>query len=135
MGQASFSEADERWEQPWGENRWVRDHYREMKVPIVELIGGKRRIELIARVFDHGVGFRFAFPDQPQLHDVQIDEELTEFNIAGTAEAWPLTDELSECRRCAYQALTGRQFVGEAEPETLEEDTSPDDDWLEPQWG
>ena len=88
LGQASFSEADERWEQPWGENRWVRDHYREMKVPIVELIGGKRRIELIARVFDHGVGFRFAFPDQPQLHDVQIDEELTEFNIAGTAEAW-----------------------------------------------
>jgi alpha-glucosidase len=88
LGKASYSETDKRWEQPWGENRWVRDNYREMRVPITELIGGKRRIELIARVFDHGVGFRFAFPDQPQLQDVQIDEELTEFNIAGTAEAW-----------------------------------------------
>ena len=88
LGKASVSEADERWEQPWGENRWVRDHYREMRVPITELIGGKRRIDLIARVFDHGVGFRFAFPDQPQLRDVQIDDELTEFNIAGNAEAW-----------------------------------------------
>lgn len=88
LGQAIITETDQRWEQPWGENRWVRDHYREMKVPITELIGGKRRIELIARVFDHGVGFRFAFPDQPQLRDVQIDEELTEFNIAGKAEAW-----------------------------------------------
>lgn len=88
LGAASYSETDKRWEQPWGENRWVRDHYREMRVPITELIGGKRRIDLIARVFDTGVGFRLAFPDQPQLRDVQIDEELTEFNIAGNAEAW-----------------------------------------------
>lgn len=88
LGKASFSETDHRWEQPWGENRWVRDHFREMRVPITELIGGKRRIDLIARVFDHGVGFRFSFPDQLQLRDVQIDEELTEFNIAGNAEAW-----------------------------------------------
>ncbi len=53
---------------------------------------------------------------------------------AGTAEAWPLTDELAECRRCAYQALTGRQDAGEARPE-LDEDEEPPDDWLEPQWG
>ncbi|MBA3941038.1 MAG: alpha-glucosidase, partial [Sphingopyxis sp.] len=91
LGEASFAAADTRWEQPWGENRWVRDHYREMRVPIVELIGGKRRIDLIARVSDDGVGFRFAFPDQPQLRDVKIDEELTEFNIAGEAEAWWIT--------------------------------------------
>ena len=89
LGPASFAAGDSRWEQPWGENRWVRDHYREMRAPIVELIGGKRRIDLIARVFDNGVGFRFAFPDQPQLRDVRIDEELTEFNVAGNdAIAW-----------------------------------------------
>ncbi|WP_052071798.1 glycoside hydrolase family 97 protein [Sphingopyxis sp. MWB1] len=88
LGEASYAAHDERWEQPWGENRWVRDNHKEMRVPIIELIGGKRRIDLIARVFDNGVGFRFAFPDQPQLRDVRIDEELTEFNIAAPAEAW-----------------------------------------------
>ena len=89
-----------------------------------------------------------ADPDQPRVvtYDAathrrnwaemeRIVAEIDRLIAAGTAEAWPLTDELSECRRCAYQALTGRQFVGEAEPETLEEDASPDDDWLEPQWG
>jgi len=54
---------------------------------------------------------------------------------AGTADAWPLTDDLSECRRCAYQALTGRLAAGEAGPEALDEDEPPPDDWLEPQWG
>lgn len=88
LREATYAAADRRWEQPWGENRWMREHYREMRVPIVELIGGMRRIDLIARVFDTGVGFRFAFPHQPQLRDVRIDEELTEFNIAGDAEAW-----------------------------------------------
>ena len=88
LGDASYRDADSRWEQPWGENRFVRDHYREMRVPIVELIGGKRRIDLIARAFDNGIGFRFAFPDQQSLRDVQIDEELTEFVIAPEAEAW-----------------------------------------------
>ncbi len=76
------------WEQPWGESRLVTDDHREMIVPIKEQGKTKRTILLVARVFDGGVGFRFAFPDQPQLVDVEIDEELTEFNIAGEAEAW-----------------------------------------------
>ncbi len=88
LGPATTRQVSERWEQPWGENRWVDNRYRELRVPMVELIGAKRRIDLTARVFDTGVGFRFEFPDQPQLHDIRIDEELTEFNVAGEAEAW-----------------------------------------------
>ena len=76
------------WEQPWGESRLVSDDYREMTVPIVEQARGKRTVDLVVRVFDGGVGFRFRFPDQPQLQDVRIDEELTEFALAGDAEAW-----------------------------------------------
>jgi hypothetical protein len=54
---------------------------------------------------------------------------------AGAPDAWPLTDDLSECRRCAYQALTGRLSAGEATPEEVDEDEAQDDEWLEPQWG
>lgn len=88
LGEATRGSASTRWEQPWGESRWVNDSYNQMRVPILEQGKTRRRIDLIVRVFDNGVGFRFAFPDQQQLADVKIDEERTEFNLAGEAEAW-----------------------------------------------
>ncbi|MXP45574.1 glycoside hydrolase family 97 protein [Allopontixanthobacter sediminis] len=88
LGEPTRRSHRETWEQPWGESRLVTDHYNEIAVPITE--GGKtgRTINLTARVFEGGVGFRFGFPDQSQLSDVMIDEEMTEFTIAGKAEAW-----------------------------------------------
>ncbi|WP_374408826.1 glycoside hydrolase family 97 protein [Pelagerythrobacter sp.] len=88
LGEARRSTHSETWEQPWGESRLVANDYREMRVPIVEQGRDRRTIDLVARVFDSGVGFRYEFPEQDQLADVRIDEELTEFNIAGDAEAW-----------------------------------------------
>jgi alpha-glucosidase len=88
LGEATRRSVTETWEQPWGESRLVANDYREISVPIVEQGKTQRRIDLVARVFDAGVGFRFVFPRQDQLADVRIDEELTEFDIAGDAEAW-----------------------------------------------
>lgn len=79
---------DDRWEQPWGESRYVRDRYNELRVTLSESSKTKRQIDLVFRVFDDGVGFRFEFPDQPSLHDVIIDDELTEFVIARPGTAW-----------------------------------------------
>ena len=88
LGDAARSRVDETWEQPWGESRLVVNRYNEMRVPMTEQGRTRRRIDLVVRVFDDGVGFRFAFPEQAQLADVMIDEELTEFAISGEAEAW-----------------------------------------------
>ncbi|WP_421992545.1 glycoside hydrolase family 97 protein [Qipengyuania sp.] len=88
LGDAVRSSVDDSWEQPWGENRLVVNRYREMRVPMVERRATLREIRLVVRVFDQGLGFRFEFPAQDQLVDVMIDEELTEFAIAGEAEAW-----------------------------------------------
>ena len=88
LGDPVRSTADETWEQPWGESRLVVDKHNEMRVRLTEQGKIKRSIDMTIRVFDDGLGFRFAFPDQPQLTDVMIDEELTEFAIAGDAEAW-----------------------------------------------
>ncbi len=88
LGEPVRRSNDETWEQPWGESRLVTDHHNEMSVPIIEQRKARRAINLVVRVFDSGVGFRFEFPDHPQLRDVMIDEELTEFVIAGDAEAW-----------------------------------------------
>lgn len=120
LGGPVYAKGDTRWEQPWGENRWVRDHWREMRVPIVELVYAKRRIDVIARVFDDGVGFRFAFPDQPQLKDVRIDEELTEFNVAGDdARAWWIPAGEWNRYEYLYNATPAREVGTAHSPMTL----------------
>jgi alpha-glucosidase len=79
---------DETWEQPWGERRYVRNHYNELRARFTETGTLKRALDVVFRVYDDGVGFRYEFPDQPQLRDVRISEELTEFAIAQPATAW-----------------------------------------------
>jgi alpha-glucosidase len=77
---------DDTWEQPWGERRYVRDHGNEMRVSLRQKYG--HELGVVFRVFDDGVGFRYEFPDQPQLRQVDIVDELTEFDIAEPATAW-----------------------------------------------
>lgn len=82
-----------RWEQPWGERRWVSDRHNELAVTFVEgnpLVAGAvpRRFTVRLRVFDDGVGFRSEFPDRPGKPQTRIAEELTEFTIAPEGTAW-----------------------------------------------
>ena len=96
LGSTSSTTHDDTWEQPWGERRFVRDHYNEVRVDLVQAAYDNRRMTIVFRVFDDGVGFRYEFPDQAQLHDVKISEELTEFAVADKATAlWALGGELS----------------------------------------
>jgi alpha-glucosidase len=77
---------DDTWEQPWGERRYVRDHGTEMRVALREKYG--HQLDVVFKVFDDGVGFRYELPKQAQLAQVNIVEELTEFDIAEPATAW-----------------------------------------------
>jgi alpha-glucosidase len=84
----STRSVDETWEQPWGENRHVRNRYNELRVRFTEKVRLKRSLDVVFRVFDDGVGFRYVFPDQPQLRDAIITDELTEFDVVPEATAW-----------------------------------------------
>ncbi|MGQ0835581.1 MAG: glycoside hydrolase family 97 protein [Gammaproteobacteria bacterium] len=79
---------DETWEQPWGERRYVRNHYNELTVTLVEKTDLARRLTVVFRIYDDGLGFRYEFPEQSQLRDVAIAEELTEFAVVDRATAW-----------------------------------------------
>ncbi len=79
---------DETWEQPWGERRFVRNRCTEQRVSLRERNGQQRAITVVFRVFDDGVGFRYEFPEQAALKQVDIVEELTEFAVAEPATAW-----------------------------------------------
>ncbi|TFW19356.1 glycoside hydrolase family 97 protein [Massilia arenosa] len=84
----SVSEHDDTWEQPWGERRYVRNHYKELRVDVAQRSVNGRKLAVVFRVFDDGIGFRYEFPNQPQLGDVKIADELTEFVVAPPATAW-----------------------------------------------
>lgn len=79
---------DETWEQPWGERRLTRNHYNELTVQLAQTTAGGRRLDVVFRVHDDGLGLRYVFPQQPNLHEAIIDEELTEFAIAAESTAW-----------------------------------------------
>ena len=79
---------DSTWEQPWGERQFVRNHYRELRVEVEQKNRGNRRLAIVFRIYDDGIGFRYEFPDQPQLRDTEISDELTEFALAQKGTAW-----------------------------------------------
>lgn len=78
----------ERWEQPWGESRYVENRYNELRVTFSEKIAPGRRFDVVFRLFDDGLGFRYEFPDQPNLKVARIADELTEFVVARPGTAW-----------------------------------------------
>jgi alpha-glucosidase len=84
----STRSADDTWEQPWGERRLVRNRYNELRARLTEKTGEHRSLDVVFRVYDDGVGFRYEFPEQATLRDVKIEDELTEFVLAEPGTAW-----------------------------------------------
>ncbi|MEC8772706.1 MAG: glycoside hydrolase family 97 N-terminal domain-containing protein, partial [Pseudomonadota bacterium] len=81
---------DTRWEQPWGERRFVTDRHNELAVTFRQRDAAAREMTVRMRVFDDGLGFRVEFPEQDGMPVANIAEELTEFRIASDGEAWSI---------------------------------------------
>lgn len=79
---------DETWVQPWGEVKEIRNHYNELRVQLVETTPAARKLDMVFRVYDYGLGFRYEFPEQGNLKSVQVSDEKTEFVLAGDYKAW-----------------------------------------------
>jgi len=76
------------WTQPWGEVARVRDHHNELRVSVAESAAPRREFVVAFRAFNDGVGFRYEFPDQPNLKEFEILDELTQFAMADDSRAW-----------------------------------------------
>ena len=88
LRQQKVSDHDSTWEQPWGERRFVRNKYRELRVDLEQKRQDGRQLSVVFRIYDDGVGFRYEFPAQKQLPVAEIIDELTEFTVAQPATAW-----------------------------------------------
>jgi len=86
---AQRTQADRRWEQPWGEQRFIQDRHSELRVTFS---GASQALtepfDLTVRVFDDGFGFRYEFNGIAVSRESAIVDELTEFRLAGDWDAW-----------------------------------------------
>ncbi len=84
------ADVDSTWEQPWGEQRLIRERYCELSLDVRATQGPARFIRLRLRVFNDGFGFRYELPWQPYFAEqpLRIVDELTEFHVPENTEAW-----------------------------------------------
>ncbi len=82
------NQSDTIWKQAWGEFKMVRDNHNELIVHLKESEGEERLVDLIFRVFDDGLGFRYSFPKQAHLNQVRITNEITQFTFPFDHDVW-----------------------------------------------
>ena len=76
------------WRPVWGEYKTIRNHYNELTVDLREQVAPRRTLQLVFRVFDDGVGFRYVLPRQRAMDRFAITSEDTEFKFADDFTAW-----------------------------------------------
>ncbi|WP_350285204.1 glycoside hydrolase family 97 protein [uncultured Croceitalea sp.] len=108
---------DETWEPVWGETKTIRNQYNELLV-LLEQKSTQRLVNIRFRLFDDGLGFRYEFPEQPNLSYFVISEEKTQFAMSGDHKAFWIpgdydtqeydytTSKLSEISGLMEQAIT-----------------------------
>ena len=82
------TKSDTSWTQPYGEWKTIRNNHKELRVRVTEATSLHRMMDIVFRVEDSGVGFRYELPAQPNLTHANIAEELTQFAFADKATAW-----------------------------------------------
>lgn len=87
---------DETWTPAWGTSSSVRNHASELTVHAVHEASGVE-LDVVFRVFDDGVGFRYHFPAQPALG--------ARFTVAAESTQFTLPADLT-----AYYIAAGRDW-------------------------
>lgn len=79
---------DETWEQPWGEERFIRNFYNELALDLATSGEPLHRMTIRFRAFDDGIGFRYEWPEQDGLSSFELLDELTEITLTGDPTSW-----------------------------------------------
>lgn len=74
---------DTTWKPVWGEVSSIRDHYTELTVKLRQKGNQHLLMNIVFRVFENGLGFRYEFPPQSGLKYFVVSDELTQFALTG----------------------------------------------------
>lgn len=109
---------DETWQPVWGETKDIRNNYNQLVVELRQP-STERLMNLCFRVYDDGMGFRYEFPQQPNLTYFVVKDEHSQFAMDGDHTAWWIAGDydtqeydytesrLSEIRKLMDGAIDG----------------------------
>nr|WP_298331830.1 glycoside hydrolase family 97 protein [uncultured Christiangramia sp.] len=84
---SSETSFDNTWKPVWGETKDIRNIYNQLQVELIQK-DTDRKLILNFRLFDEGLGFRYEFPEQQNLTYFVIEEEHSQFAMAGDHTAF-----------------------------------------------
>jgi len=79
---------NEQWEMPWGEQRYVQNNYKQIKLLLQEKSDLKRQLTVVCRAYNDGIAWRYEFPEWTNTDSVFITNENTEFNLTSDNTCW-----------------------------------------------
>lgn len=88
LGNVRRTSANTTWEQPWGEQRVIRDNHNEMTVTLTGDTPLNKSVDVTFRIFDDGIGFRYDYAAIPQGQPVVVTADRTQFHTVGDYQAW-----------------------------------------------
>lgn len=82
------SSSNTTWKPVWGDVKEIRDNYSQLTVKLTQKNSTPIEFNIVFKVFDDGVGFRYEFPEQQNLKHFMVAEEKTNFHLTGNHKAF-----------------------------------------------
>lgn len=84
------SSHDSTWEDHFGAQRIIRDHYNQLTISLREKRAPGRRLQIVFRAYNEGIAFRYVLPQQETLGKFKLSAEDTGFYFGDNASAFTL---------------------------------------------
>ena len=94
LSSVSTRSFDETWNPVIGDVKSIENHFYELRVSLIQLPPQNRRLDIIFRVFNDGVAFRYEIPSQVNFKSFEIIKELSQFNFKENLMAWWIPADL-----------------------------------------
>ncbi|WBY06561.1 glycoside hydrolase family 97 protein [Sphingomonas sp. 7/4-4] len=116
------SSVDTSWEQPWGEQRVIRDRHDELIVTLAGDTPLSRAVDVTFRLFDDGIGLRYGYGAIPAGQRVKVTADNTQFRPIGRNQAWWYQALGQERDEYLYTQTDARRITLAETPLTLKGD-------------
>ena len=76
------------WQPVWGDRKNIVDNHNQLIVKLKQQTSDSIELNIVFRVFDDGVGFRYEFPQQKNLNHFIVSQEYSQFNLTNNHKAF-----------------------------------------------
>ena len=102
---------DEQYETLWWKNKFVKNQAREMTIGMEEIGSEKKKLNIIFRVYNDGVAFRYEIPEQEYMTEYVIEEDLSEFAFDDDYLWWSANGERDNLGPISLNILSDAVFT------------------------